>query len=64
MSSIYFLNEKFGKDVPIDLYEPKSTLCGRVATVNVNGRDYESGASIIHPKNMHMKNFVESFGNK
>ncbi|XP_067388457.1 prenylcysteine oxidase 1 [Emydura macquarii macquarii] len=60
-SAAYFLRQKFGKDLQIDVFE-KGTVGGRLATINVEGKDYEAGGSIIHPLNLHMKHFVKELG--
>ncbi|XP_061448749.1 prenylcysteine oxidase 1 [Rhineura floridana] len=60
-SAAYFLRQKFGKDVQIDVFE-RGEVGGRLATVNVEGRYYEAGGSIIHPLNLHMKHFVKELG--
>uniref|UniRef100_A0A8C0QRN4 Uncharacterized protein n=1 Tax=Chelonoidis abingdonii TaxID=106734 RepID=A0A8C0QRN4_CHEAB len=60
-SAAYFLRQTFGKDVQIDVFE-KGTVGGRLATINVEGKDYEAGGSIIHPLNLHMKHFVKELG--
>ncbi|XP_007938295.1 prenylcysteine oxidase 1 [Orycteropus afer afer] len=60
-SAAYYLRQKFGKDVKIDLFE-RGEVGGRLATTAVAGQDYESGGSIIHPLNLHMKRFVKDLG--
>ncbi|XP_021371606.1 prenylcysteine oxidase 1-like [Mizuhopecten yessoensis] len=60
-SAAYFMRELFGSDAVIDLYE-KNTIGGRLATVNINSREYESGGSIIHPENLYMVNFTKILG--
>lgn len=35
---------------------------GRLATLNVQGQEFESGGSVIHPLNLHMKRFVKDLG--
>ncbi len=60
-SAAYFLRNNLGSSAVIDLYEP-NLIGGRVATINIDGRDYESGGSIIHPDNKYMVNFREEFG--
>ncbi|XP_030407802.1 prenylcysteine oxidase 1 [Gopherus evgoodei] len=60
-SAAYFLRQTFGKDVQIDVFE-KGTVGGRLATINVEGKDYEAGGSIIHPLNLHMKHFIKELG--
>lgn len=49
------------KEIKIDLYEGKE-IGGRLATIEYKGRHYEVGGSIIHSKNLLMKQFVEKFG--
>ncbi|KAF5917947.1 hypothetical protein HPG69_019753 [Diceros bicornis minor] len=60
-SAAYYLRQKFGKDVKIDLFE-KGEVGGRLATLTVRGQDYEAGGSVIHPLNLHMKRFVKDLG--
>nr|CAB3264716.1 prenylcysteine oxidase 1 [Phallusia mammillata] len=57
----YFARQLFGNDVTIDLFEPE-IICGRVATIQVAGRDYESGGAVIHGKNMYAKEIASTFG--
>ncbi|XP_072514698.1 prenylcysteine oxidase 1 [Salminus brasiliensis] len=60
-SAAYFLRQEFGPSVKIDVYEA-GTVGGRLATENVKGHDYETGGSVIHPLNLHMKHFVDRLG--
>uniref|UniRef100_A0A8D0WMU6 Prenylcysteine oxidase 1 n=1 Tax=Sus scrofa TaxID=9823 RepID=A0A8D0WMU6_PIG len=60
-SAAYYLRQKFGKDVKIDVFE-KGEVGGRLATLTMQGQEYESGGSIIHPLNLHMKRFVKDLG--
>uniref|UniRef100_A0A8C8RPV2 Prenylcysteine oxidase 1 n=1 Tax=Pelusios castaneus TaxID=367368 RepID=A0A8C8RPV2_9SAUR len=60
-SAAYFLRQKFGKDIQIDVFE-RGTVGGRLATINVEGREYEAGGAVIHPLNLHMKHFVKELG--
>ncbi|XP_060106866.1 prenylcysteine oxidase 1-like [Heteronotia binoei] len=60
-SAAYFLRQKFGKDVLIDVFE-RGTVGGRLATVNLKGEDYEAEGTSIHPLNLHMKHFVKELG--
>ncbi|XP_034367621.1 prenylcysteine oxidase 1 isoform X1 [Arvicanthis niloticus] len=60
-SSAYYLRKKFGKDVKIDVFE-REEVGGRLATLKVQGHDYEAGGSVIHPLNLHMKRFVKELG--
>ena len=52
------------KSIPeasIHLYE-KGEIGGRLKTIDIAGRNYECGGSIIHPKNLLMKTLVEEMG--
>ncbi|KAM5227855.1 prenylcysteine oxidase 1 [Ctenodactylus gundi] len=60
-SSAYYLRQKFGKDVKIDVFE-RQEVGGRLATLTVDGQDYEAGGSVIHPLNLHMKRFIKDLG--
>ncbi|XP_043844287.1 prenylcysteine oxidase 1 [Dromiciops gliroides] len=57
-SASYYLRQKFGKEVKIHVFERRK-VGGRLATLNVEGQDYEAGGSVIHPLNLHMKRFVK-----
>lgn len=60
-AAAYYLRQEFGPAVTIDVFEP-STVGGRLATVKVGDYEYETGGSVIHPLNLHMKHFVERLG--
>ncbi|NXA57165.1 PCYOX oxidase, partial [Nothocercus julius] len=60
-AAAYFLRQRFGRSVPIDIFE-RGEVGGRLATVRVEGDDYEAGGSVIHPLNLHMKHFVKELG--
>ncbi|NXK00777.1 PCYOX oxidase, partial [Corythaixoides concolor] len=60
-AAAYFLRQKFGKSVRLEVLE-KAAVGGRLATLEVEGADYEAGGSIIHPLNLHMKHFVKELG--
>ncbi|XP_064353969.1 prenylcysteine oxidase 1 isoform X2 [Dromaius novaehollandiae] len=60
-AAAYFLRRQFGRAARIDLFE-RAAVGGRLATVRVEGRDYEAGGSVIHPLNLHMKHFVKELG--
>ena len=40
----------------------KGEIGGRLKTIDIAGRNYECGGSIIHPKNLLMKKLVEEMG--
>ena len=55
----YKVKDAFGSALStLDLYEEKK-LGGRLATITVNGQEYETGGSVIHPANQHMNDFVK-----
>lgn len=57
-STSHFLTELFDKNVDIDLFESK-TVGGRLATIEFGNEEFESGGSIIHPRNKYMKDFTK-----
>ncbi|BFZ03905.1 hypothetical protein BsWGS_06944 [Bradybaena similaris] len=59
-SSAYFLRQLFGQETQIDVFEA-SRVGGRAAVININGQEYEAGASIIHNKNRYMVEFASKF---
>lgn len=46
----------------IDLFEPNK-IGGRLAVTEINGRDYEVGGAVIHPRNKYMVDFLKLLGN-
>ncbi|XP_077979266.1 prenylcysteine oxidase 1-like [Glandiceps talaboti] len=62
-SCSYFLRNLFGERAELDVYDP-GDIGGRLSTVNIGGHIYESGATVIHPKNMYMQEFVQTLGLK
>lgn len=60
-AAAYFLRQEFGPAVKIEVFE-SGTVGGRLATENIGGYDYETGGSIIHSLNLHMKHFVDKLG--
>ncbi|XP_053154869.1 polypeptide N-acetylgalactosaminyltransferase 4 isoform X7 [Hemicordylus capensis] len=62
-SAVHFLQENFGPQVQLDVYE-KDTVGGCLATVTVNKQQYESGGASIHSLNLHMQDFVKLLGLK
>ncbi|XP_003484501.1 prenylcysteine oxidase isoform X1 [Bombus impatiens] len=60
-ASSHFLTELFNNNLNIDLYEAK-IIGGRLATIKVDGNEFEAGGSIIHPQNKYMRDFVELLG--
>lgn len=60
-SSAYYLRQLFGDQATIDIYEAEE-VGGRLATVNLGGKEIETGGNIIHPDNQYMVNFTELFG--
>ncbi|KAL0182245.1 hypothetical protein M9458_021620, partial [Cirrhinus mrigala] len=60
-AAAFFLRQEFGPVVKIEVFEA-GTVGGRLATENIGGNEYETGGSIIHPLNLHMKHFLERLG--
>ncbi|XP_048876584.1 prenylcysteine oxidase 1 [Brienomyrus brachyistius] len=60
-ATAFFLRQEFGAGIKIDVFEA-GTVGGRLATVKVGDEGYETGGSIIHPLNLHMKHFVDTLG--
>lgn len=60
-AAAYFLRQEFGTGVRIDVFEP-GIVGGRLATVKIGEEEYETGGSILHPLNLHMKNFIDRLG--
>ncbi|XP_016374340.1 prenylcysteine oxidase-like [Sinocyclocheilus rhinocerous] len=60
-AAAFFLRQEFGPAVKIDVFEA-GTVGGRLATENIGGYEYETGGSIIHPLNLHMKHFLDKLG--
>ena len=48
-------------EASVHMYE-KGEIGGRLKTIDIAGRNYECGGSIIHPKNLLMKKLVEEMG--
>lgn len=63
-SCSYFIRELFGAQANIDVFEASNRIGGRLHTVEIAGKKFESGGSIIHPKNKYMGDFVEKLGLK
>ncbi|KAG7476658.1 hypothetical protein MATL_G00085190 [Megalops atlanticus] len=60
-ATAYFLRQEFGTGVKIDVFE-SGTVGGRLATEEIGGAEYETGGSVLHPLNLHMKHFVDRLG--
>ncbi|XP_071322720.1 prenylcysteine oxidase 1 [Trachinotus anak] len=60
-AAAFYLRQEFGAGVKIDVFE-SGTVGGRLATVKIGDYEYETGGSVIHPLNLHMKHFVEKLG--
>ncbi|NXC47246.1 PCYOX oxidase, partial [Penelope pileata] len=61
-ATAYFLRQKFGRSVRIEVLEREEALGGRLATVEAEGEGYEAGGSVLHPLNLHMKHFAKELG--
>ena len=68
-SAAYFLSQLIDEKTKgilkyqIDIFEQNSRIGGRVATVNVSGKVFEAGGSIIHIRNKYARDLVKTFGN-
>lgn len=60
-AAAFYLREEFGPSVKIDVFEP-GDVGGRLATVKIGDYEYETGGSLIHPLNLHMKHFIDRLG--
>ncbi|XP_069020287.1 prenylcysteine oxidase 1 isoform X2 [Embiotoca jacksoni] len=60
-AAAYYLRQEFGAGVKIDVFEPGS-VGGRLGTVKIGDFEYETGGSVIHSLNLHMKHFIEKLG--
>ncbi|KAI3362361.1 hypothetical protein L3Q82_012660 [Scortum barcoo] len=60
-AAAFYMRQEFGAGVKIDVFEP-ADIGGRLATVKMGDYEYETGGSVIHPLNLHMKHFVEKLG--
>ena len=55
------LRAAFGNTSELTVFE-SGKVGGRLATVEVDGHEYEAGGSIIHPLNLEMKSLVKELG--
>lgn len=60
-ATAFYMRQEFGAAVKIDVFEP-GDVGGRLATVKMGDYEYETGGSVIHPLNLHMKHFIEKLG--
>ena len=61
-SAAHFIRQLFGPEATIDVYEASDRIGGRLSTVEIAGKRFESGGSIIHKSNKYMADFVEYLG--
>ena len=61
-SSSHFLRELFGPEATIDVFEASDRVGGRLDTIEIAGKSFESGGAIIHPDNKYMGDFVKLLG--
>lgn len=60
-ATAYYLRQEFGPGVKIDVFE-SGAVGGRLETVKMEDNEYETGGSVIHPLNLHMKHFIDRLG--
>lgn len=58
-STSYFLNQLYGGKVKITVFERDDVLGGRLREMNIGGKSYDSGGSIIHSSNLYAKTLTE-----
>ena len=63
-TAAHFCRRLFGPAATIEVFEALPRLGGRLATVEIDGKSYEAGGSVIHPSNQHMDAFVKELGMK
>ena len=61
-ATAHFLREILGANAQISVFEKANRVGGRLATLDFAGDTFESGGSIIHPRNLYMKKFVDILG--
>ena len=59
-SAAYFLSKNTELNATINIYS--KDVGGRLQTILISDREFETGGSILHPRNQYMKKFVEEFG--
>lgn len=62
-AAAYFLNERLNCEIHI-FNDHRSTVGGRVSTIDIGGRNYESGGAVIHTSNHYMSSLADKFGYK
>lgn len=63
IATAYWLKHYLNDSIAITIYESKQ-VGGRLKTVDINGKEYEAGGSVIHEKNLYMKRFADELGLK
>jgi len=58
-STSYFLNQLYDGKVKITVFERSDVLGGRLREMNIGGKSYDSGGSIIHSSNLYAKTLTE-----
>ncbi|CAG5131515.1 unnamed protein product [Candidula unifasciata] len=59
-SAAFHLRQLFGPNLQIDIFEANK-VGGRTALIDIGGKEYEAGGSIIHKKNKYMVDFASRF---
>lgn len=59
-SAAFYLRQLFGDQIQIDIFEANK-VGGRTALVDIGGKEYEAGGSILHKKNKYMVDFASRF---
>lgn len=58
-STSYFLNQLYDGKVKIKVFERADVVGGRLREMNIGGKSYDSGGSIIHSSNLYAKALTE-----
>ena len=64
-SSAYFVREAlegYGDNLQLTVFESSDRLCGRMRSAWLDGKPYEVGAAVAHPKNQYLGEFVDILG--
>ena len=61
-SAAHFIRKGLGAKVDIDVYEQHGEIGGRMAVVEMDGKTFEAGGSVIHESNKYLTQFCELSG--
>ena len=61
-SAAYFIHKSLNASVEIDVFEKAEKVGGRMAVIEIDKNQYESGGSVIHDSNKYMVEFCKMLG--